>query len=72
MVLGSLAGVAAKTVMTLSKNKGDLQVEISEEVNIQINSMRLNIFGNQLFWAAATISSVAFSDCSVKSLRLIT
>ena len=47
MVLGSLAGVAAGTVMTLSKNKGDLQVEISEEVNVQINSVGLNIFGGQ-------------------------
>ena len=47
VVLGSLAGVAAGTVMTLSKNKGDLQVEISEEVNIQINSVGLNIFGGQ-------------------------
>ena len=47
VVLGSLAGVAPNTVMNLTKNKANLNVEISEEVNIQINSVGMNIFGGQ-------------------------
>lgn len=47
VILGSLAGVAPNTVMNLTKNKANLNVEISEEVNIQINSVGINIFGGQ-------------------------
>ncbi len=47
VVLGSLAGVAPNTIMNLTKNKANFNVEISEEVNIQINSVGIDIFGGQ-------------------------